>query len=52
MQTEGTKYSSTLDAAKSIVRRAGIRDGLYAGISAAYLRQWFAPRPAPIRSPG
>lgn len=33
-------YKNSLDAATSIYRQAGLRNGLYAGISAAYLRQW------------
>ena len=33
-------YKHTLDAALSIQRSAGLQNGLYAGISAAYLRQW------------
>ena len=36
MQTEGTQFKSTVDAGLSIYRNGG----LYAGISAAYLRQW------------
>ena len=40
MQTDGVKYRNTADAAVSIFRRSGLRDGLYAGVSAAYLRQW------------
>ena len=40
MQTEGTKFKSTLDAGLSIYRSAGLTNGIYAGISAAYLRQW------------
>mmetsp|Transcript_66478 Transcript_66478/g.105664 ORF Transcript_66478/g.105664 Transcript_66478/m.105664 type:complete len:325 (-) Transcript_66478:27-1001(-) len=43
MQTEsveGVKYRNTLDAGVAIWRRAGLRKGLYAGVSAAYLRQW------------
>ena len=40
MQTEGNTYSSALDAAKGIYEKNGIKDGLYAGVSAAYLRQW------------
>jgi hypothetical protein len=38
MQTEGVQYKGTLDAAVQIFRRSGLRDGLYAGVSAAYLR--------------
>jgi len=33
-------YRNSLDAVTSIYRRSGLRNGLYAGISAAYLRQW------------
>ena len=40
MQTEGTKFKSTVDAGLSIYRSAGLTNGIYAGISAAYLRQW------------
>lgn len=40
MQTEGTNYKNTVDAATSIYKRNGLRGGLYAGVSAAYLRQW------------
>jgi len=40
MQTEGTEYKSALDCGKQIASREGIIKGLYAGISAAYLRQW------------
>lgn len=36
MHTEGTQFKSTVDAGLSIYRNGG----LYAGISAAYLRQW------------
>lgn len=40
MQTEGAEYKSAVDCGKQIVEREGIVNGLYAGISAAYLRQW------------
>jgi solute carrier family 25 oxoglutarate transporter 11 len=40
MQTAGTQYKSTFDAATKIYARAGLIEGLYAGITAAYLRQW------------
>jgi hypothetical protein len=40
MQTGGVQYKNTADAAVQIFRRSGLRQGLYAGISAAYLRQW------------
>jgi solute carrier family 25 oxoglutarate transporter 11 len=40
MQTEGASYRNTADAAVQIYKNAGFRNGLYAGISAAYLRQW------------
>jgi len=33
-------YRNTLDAGVQIFRNAGFSEGLYAGISAAYLRQW------------
>jgi len=40
MQTEGAEYENALDCGKQVVAREGIVKGLYAGISAAYLRQW------------
>ncbi|CAB9529577.1 Putative mitochondrial 2-oxoglutarate/malate carrier protein [Seminavis robusta] len=40
MQTEGGSYTSPLDCANQIVKQEGLVNGLYAGISAAYLRQW------------
>jgi solute carrier family 25 oxoglutarate transporter 11 len=40
MQTEGVQYKNTMDAAAKIYSRAGLVEGLYAGVSAAYLRQW------------
>ena len=40
MQTEGNTYNGFTDAAKGIYKKDGIKDGLYAGVSAAYLRQW------------
>ena len=40
MQTGGAQYKNSLDAAAQIYSRGGLLDGLYAGISAAYLRQW------------
>lgn len=40
MQTGGIHYKNTLDAAAKIYERAGLVEGLYAGVSAAYLRQW------------
>lgn len=40
MQTEGTNYRNTVDAAVKIYQRSGFVNGIYAGISAAYLRQW------------
>lgn len=40
MQTEGSSYSGFTDAAIGIYNKDGIKDGLYAGVSAAYLRQW------------
>lgn len=39
MQTDRT-YRTTSQAAVGIYRQAGLVGGLYAGISAAYLRQW------------
>ena len=40
MQTGGTDYDGPLDCAKKVYEKNGLRKGLYAGISAAYLRQW------------
>eukprot|EP01063_Lacrimia_lanifica_P035557 TRINITY_DN680_c0_g1_i1.p1 TRINITY_DN680_c0_g1~~TRINITY_DN680_c0_g1_i1.p1 ORF type:complete len:330 (+),score=108.95 TRINITY_DN680_c0_g1_i1:72-1061(+) len=40
MQTEGGQYRNTFDCAKQIYAKGGVRSGLYAGVSAAYLRQW------------
>ena len=40
MQTEGADFASPIDCGKQVIAREGIRKGLYAGISAAYLRQW------------
>ena len=44
MQTEasggGAAYSGFLDTARGIYKKDGLKDGLYAGVSAAYLRQW------------
>lgn len=40
MQTASQPYKNTLDAGVSIVRQSGLKEGLYAGLSAAYLRQW------------
>ena len=34
------KYKGVVDAAVQIVKRRGLVSGLYAGLSAAYLRQW------------
>jgi hypothetical protein len=34
------KYKGVVDAAVQIVKRKGLVNGLYAGLSAAYLRQW------------
>jgi len=39
MQTNGA-FRNSWHAATSIYRTAGLSNGLYAGISAAYLRQW------------
>ena len=36
----GVQYKNTLDAGLQIFRQSGLREGLYAGLSAAYLRQW------------
>mmetsp|Transcript_16621 Transcript_16621/g.33094 ORF Transcript_16621/g.33094 Transcript_16621/m.33094 type:complete len:312 (-) Transcript_16621:104-1039(-) len=40
MQTEGADYKNAIDCGSQVVARDGVRKGLYAGISAAYLRQW------------
>jgi len=40
MQTEGAEYKGAIDCASQVVEREGIVNGLYAGLSAAYLRQW------------
>lgn len=40
MQTGGADYKGPVDCASQIVKRDGVKKGLYAGISAAYLRQW------------
>lgn len=40
MQTGGAEYAGPLDCAKQVYDKNGLRKGLYAGISAAYLRQW------------
>lgn len=40
MQTEGYDYKSAIDCGSQVMNREGIKKGLYAGISAAYLRQW------------
>lgn len=40
MQTEGTTYTGFGDALCGIYEKDGLKDGLYAGVSAAYLRQW------------
>jgi hypothetical protein len=40
MQTEGAVYNSPLDCGTQIYQKNGLKKGLYAGISAAYLRQW------------
>lgn len=40
MQTEGSTYSGFTDAAAGIYKKDGVKEGLYAGVSAAYLRQW------------
>lgn len=40
MQTEGSTYNSVTDAAVGIYKENGVKEGLYAGVSAAYLRQW------------
>jgi len=40
MQTSGSTYNSAGEAARGIYKNDGLKDGLYAGVSAAYLRQW------------
>lgn len=40
VQMQTFSFHSTSDAAQSIYRSSGLKNGLYAGISAAYLRQW------------
>lgn len=40
MQTDGAEFKGPIDCASSIVKREGAVKGLYAGIGAAYLRQW------------
>lgn len=41
MQTDsGGEYSGPADCAQKIVKKEGLVKGLYAGIGAAYLRQW------------
>eukprot|EP00980_Cylindrotheca_fusiformis_P005366 scaffold1142_cov66-Cylindrotheca_fusiformis.AAC.2 len=40
MQTGGTAYKNPLDCATQVYQKNGLKKGLYAGISAAYLRQW------------
>lgn len=40
MQTDGNSYDGVADAAVGIYQKDGLKDGLYAGVSAAYLRQW------------
>jgi solute carrier family 25 (mitochondrial oxoglutarate transporter), member 11 len=40
MQTEGGSYKGPIDCGAQIAKKEGLINGLYAGISAAYLRQW------------
>jgi len=40
VQMQTYHFTSSWNAATSIYQRAGLQNGLYAGISAAYLRQW------------
>mmetsp|Transcript_25323 Transcript_25323/g.41573 ORF Transcript_25323/g.41573 Transcript_25323/m.41573 type:complete len:352 (+) Transcript_25323:192-1247(+) len=40
VQMQTSKFHGTVDAATSIYKTAGLTNGLYAGISAAFLRQW------------
>ena len=37
MQTEGSTYSGPVDAAAGIYRKNGVKNGLYAGVSAGML---------------
>jgi solute carrier family 25 oxoglutarate transporter 11 len=40
MQTEGAQFKSAIDCASAIIAQEGFGKGLYAGIGAAFLRQW------------
>jgi solute carrier family 25 oxoglutarate transporter 11 len=40
VQMQTSHFPSTWNAATTIYRNAGLQNGLYAGISAAFLRQW------------
>jgi solute carrier family 25 oxoglutarate transporter 11 len=40
MQTEGSQFKGVADCASQVVKQEGFVKGLYAGIGAAYLRQW------------
>jgi hypothetical protein len=40
MQTDGSNFSGPVDCAKSIIKSGKGPQALYAGIGAAYLRQW------------
>ena len=40
MQTEGSQFKNALDCASKIIASEGFVKGLYAGIGAAFLRQW------------
>jgi len=40
VQMQTYHFKNSWEAATSIYQRAGLQNGLYAGISAAYLRQW------------
>jgi solute carrier family 25 (mitochondrial oxoglutarate transporter), member 11 len=40
MQTEGSQFRSSWECASNLWNERGLMEGLYAGIGAAYLRQW------------
>ena len=46
--TGAKQYNGFADAAVKIVQRKGIIGGLYTGIDAAYLRQWYSMPPPPV----
>jgi hypothetical protein len=43
MQTEGSQFKGVADCASQVIASEGFVKGLYAGIGAAYLRQWLLP---------